>query len=129
MYLSWESIQANAISFAKRWEDATSEEAQAQSFTIDFLRVFGIDDPEKIGNFEYKVPLDDGHVGYIDYFWKKKIAIEMKSFGKDLRKAYRQLKSVFGNFSFYSYKKACGQKKTVRGSKNSRRLSNGTPAI
>ena len=38
-------------------------------------------------------------------------------------------KSVFGNFSFYSYKKACGQKKTVRGSKNSRRLSNGTPAI
>ena len=39
------------------------------------------------------------------------------------------LESVFGNFSFYSYKKACGQKKTVRGSKNSRRLSNGTPAI
>ena len=39
------------------------------------------------------------------------------------------IKSVFGNFSFYSYKKACGQKKTVRGSKNSRRLSNGTPAI
>lgn len=92
MYLSWESIQANAISFAKRWEDATSEEAQAQSFTIDFLRVFGVDDPEKIGNFEYKVSLDDGHVGYIDYFWKNKIAIEMKSFGKDLRKAYKQLK-------------------------------------
>ena len=41
----------------------------------------------------------------------------------------RWAKSVFGNFSFYSYKKACGQKKTVRGSKNSRRLSNGTPAI
>ena len=40
-----------------------------------------------------------------------------------------ELESVFGNFSFYSYKKACGQKKTVRGSKNSRRLSNGTPAI
>ena len=39
------------------------------------------------------------------------------------------LQSVFGNFSFYSYKKACGQKKTVRGSKNSRRLSNDTPAI
>ena len=42
---------------------------------------------------------------------------------------YERAKSVFGNFSFYSYKKACGQKKTVRGSKNSRRLSNGTPAI
>ena len=94
MYLSWESIQANAISFAKRWEDATSEEAQAQSFTIDFLRVFGVDDPEKIGNFEYKVSLDDGHVGYIDYFWKNKIAIEMKSFGKDLRKAINNLKNM-----------------------------------
>ena len=43
--------------------------------------------------------------------------------------AFNVYKSVFGNFSFYSYKKACGQKKTVRGSKNSRRLSNGTPAI
>lgn len=42
---------------------------------------------------------------------------------------FPSLESVFGNFSFYSYKKACGQKKTVRGSKNSRRLSNGTPAI
>ena len=42
---------------------------------------------------------------------------------------FQLLQSVFGNFSFYSYKKACGQKKTVRGSKNSRRLSNGTPAI
>ena len=41
----------------------------------------------------------------------------------------QRTQSVFGNFSFYSYKKACGQKKTVRGSKNSRRLSNGTPAI
>ena len=41
----------------------------------------------------------------------------------------QRYQSVFGNFSFYSYKKACGQKKTVRGSKNSRRLSNGTPAI
>ena len=41
----------------------------------------------------------------------------------------KKAQSVFGNFSFYSYKKACGQKKTVRGSKNSRRLSNGTPAI
>ena len=45
------------------------------------------------------------------------------------RRAQADDESVFGNFSFYSYKKACGQKKTVRGSKNSRRLSNGTPAI
>ena len=92
MSLTWEQIQGNAGAFAKRWEDAFNEEAQAQSFTTDFLKVFGIDDPEKIGDFEYKVPLDEGHNGYIDYLWKKKIAIEMKTRGKDLNKAYAQLK-------------------------------------
>lgn len=92
MSLTWEIIQGNAIAFVKRWKNAHNEEAQAQSFTTDFLRVFGIVDPEKIGNFEYKVPLDEGRTGYIDYLWKNKIAIEMKSLGKDLNKAYAQLK-------------------------------------
>ena len=92
MLLSWEAIQANAIQFSKRWEDATSEEAQAQTFTIDFFKVFGISDPERTGDFEYKVPLTEGRTGYIDYLWKKRIAVEMKSSGKDLNKAYEQLK-------------------------------------
>lgn len=85
MSLTWESIQGNAIAFVTRWKDASNEEAQAQSFTTDFLKVFGIDDPEKTGDFEYKVSLDEGRTGYIDYLWKKKLAIEMKSRGKDLR--------------------------------------------
>lgn len=92
MPLSWENIQSNAIRFSERWKDAHNEEAQAQSFTSDFLKVFGVEDPEKIGDFEYKVSLDDGHNGYIDYFWKKHIAIEMKTKHKDLNKAYAQLK-------------------------------------
>lgn len=92
MSLPWERIQGNAVAFAQRWENAFNEEAQAQSFTTDFLKVFGVDDPEKIGNFEYKVSLDEGRTGYIDYLWKKKLAIEMKSKGKDLNKAYTQLK-------------------------------------
>lgn len=92
MSLTWESIQGNAIAFVTRWKDASNEEAQAQSFTTDFLKVFGIDDPEKTGDFEYKVSLDEGRTGYIDYLWKKKLAIEMKSRGKDLNKAYTQLK-------------------------------------
>ena len=92
MSLTWESIQGNAVAFVARWKDASNEEAQAQSFTTDFLKVFGIDDPEKTGNFEYKVTLDEGRTGYIDYLWKKKLAIEMKSRGKDLNKAYTQLK-------------------------------------
>ena len=92
MSLTWESIQGNAIAFVTRWKDASNEEAQAQSFTTDFLKVFGIDDPEKTGDFEYKVSLDEGRTGYIDYLWKKKLAIKMKSRGKDLNKAYTQLK-------------------------------------
>ena len=59
MSLTWESIQGNAIAFVTRWKDASNEEAQAQSFTTDFLKVFGIDDPEKTGDFEYKVSLDE----------------------------------------------------------------------
>ena len=92
MPLSWEVIQANAVKFSERWKDAQNEEAQGQTFTVDFFKVFGVDDPEKTGAFEYKVPLDDGHTGYIDYLWKKRIALEMKSLGKDLNKAYAQLK-------------------------------------
>lgn len=92
MPLSWEVIQANAVKFSERWKDAQNEEAQGQTFTVDFFKVFGVDDPEKTGDFEYKVPLDEGRTGYIDYLWKKRIALEMKSFGKDLSKAYGQLK-------------------------------------
>lgn len=92
MSLTWEAIQGNAVAFSKRWKDARNEEAQGQSFTSDFFRVFGVADPEKVGDFEYKVPLDDGRTGYIDYLWKNRIAVEMKSAGKGLNKAYAQLK-------------------------------------
>ena len=91
MRLTWDEIQSSATAFSKRWKD--NEEAQAQSFLTDFLRVFGIDDPEDIGDFEYKVPLISGRTGYIDYVWKSKIAIEMKSRGKNLDEAYHQLQT------------------------------------
>jgi len=91
--LPWDEIQSNATAFSKRWRDAKNEEAQSQSFLTDFLRVFGIDDPESIGDFEYKVPLSTGRIGYIDYVWKSKIAIEMKSRGRNLDEAYYQLQT------------------------------------
>lgn len=92
-YLSWEEILANAMKFSHSWNDAKKEEAQAQPFMLDFIKVFGIHEPLSAGEFEFRVNLDDGHNGYIDYFWPKKIAIEMKSPGKDLKKAYEQLKN------------------------------------
>jgi len=39
MRLTWDDIQANAVAFSKRWKDAANEEAQAQSFIADFMRV------------------------------------------------------------------------------------------
>lgn len=93
MKLSWEQIQAKALAFSKKWKDASREEADAQNFEREFLQVFGIDDPYALGEHEHKVPLDDGHTGYIDYFWAGHIAIEMKSSGKNLTAAYEQLKN------------------------------------
>ena len=95
--LSWDSIQANAVAFSKRWKDGRNEEAEAQSFTTDFLHVFGVDDPVKLGDFEYKVPLSGNRTGYIDYLWKGQIAIEMKSRGKDLAAAFEQLRTYMAH--------------------------------
>ncbi|MDR1309768.1 MAG: class I SAM-dependent DNA methyltransferase, partial [Deltaproteobacteria bacterium] len=89
----WRKIDEKAMAFSGRWKDARNEEAQAQSFVADFLRVFGVSDPGSVGNFEYKVPLSDGKTGYIDYLWVKKIAIEMKSRGKNLDDAKNQLQN------------------------------------
>ena len=95
--LTWDSIQANAVAFSKRWKDGRNEEAEAQSFTTDFLHVFGVDDPVKLGDFEYKLPLSGNRTGYIDYLWKGQIAIEMKSRGKDLTAAFEQLRNYLSH--------------------------------
>ena len=92
MQLTWDEIQRNAIRFSKKWKDAHKEEAQAQAFQLDLFKVFGIEALE-VGAFEYKVPKEVEGKGYIDYLWKKKIAIEMKSKGKSLDNAYDQLKN------------------------------------
>ena len=91
MPLSWEQMQKHAFTFAKKWQDASSEKAQAQGFITAFLAVFGVNDPFAVGDFERKVAQDEGHKGYFDYLWPGHIAIEMKSAGKDLAAAYKQL--------------------------------------
>ena len=35
--LTWDSIQANAVAFSKRWKDGQNEEAETQAFLIGFL--------------------------------------------------------------------------------------------
>ena len=42
--------------FSKRGKDARNEEVEAQGFSIEFLYIFGANDPTSVGNFEYKAP-------------------------------------------------------------------------
>jgi hypothetical protein len=93
MKLSSQDIKNNALAFYRRWRLGQKENAEAQSFVSELLDVFGLDAHEADGGFEYNVRLNDGSTGLIDFFWKKMIAIEMKSKGHDLNKAYSQLKN------------------------------------
>ena len=90
MTLSKNEIRARAAKFAADWQGVEREEAEAQSFQESFFReVLGVD-RRKVATFEKKVQCLDGGNGYIDLFWKGHILIEMKTFGKDRRKAYEQ---------------------------------------
>ncbi len=42
MALGWNEIKERAIKFSKEWEDACNEEADSQSFLVEFFNVFGI---------------------------------------------------------------------------------------
>ena len=87
--LSLNEIEVRAARFAAMYKDASSEEAEAQTFQNDFLQVLGID-RRRVALFEKKVKCPDGSAGYIDLFWPGHILIEMKSRGKDREKAYEQ---------------------------------------
>ena len=87
--LTWEEIETRAIAFQNTWKKTEGDERQdAQTFEKDLMNVFGVDFRD--GLHEYQLVLNDGSLGYIDYFLPKKILIEMKSKGKSLAKAYSQ---------------------------------------
>ncbi|MDD3585997.1 MAG: hypothetical protein PHQ75_02335 [Thermoguttaceae bacterium] len=94
MPLSLNEIKARAAAFALEFENAGSEESEAQQFEMGFFSVFGLNQ-RKVSTFEKKVKLPDwapGEYGYIDLFWPGNILVEMKSRGKDMEKAYKQAK-------------------------------------
>lgn len=87
--LNWEEIETRAIAFQNTWKKTEGDERQdAQTFEKDFMNIFGVD--FRSGFHEYQLRLNDGSIGYIDYFLPAKIVIEMKSKGKSLAKAYTQ---------------------------------------
>jgi len=94
MALSWNEIRNRAHEFSKRWENETSEDAEAKPFWIEFLNVFGID-RKRVASFEEPVKKLGDKQGYIDLFWKGMLLVEHKSRGKDLDKAYTQALDYF----------------------------------
>ncbi len=94
MALSWNEIRNRAVEFSKRWENETSEDAEAKPFWIEFLNIFGID-RKRVASFEEPVKKLGDKQGYIDLFWKGMLLVEHKSRGKDLDKAYTQALDYF----------------------------------
>ena len=86
--ISLKEIRERSIKFAKEWEGASNEKQEAQSFWIDFFKIFDVS-PRSM-QFEYPIKKIDGSHGYIDVFWRGQLLIEQKSKGKDLVKAKEQ---------------------------------------
>jgi hypothetical protein len=94
MTLEYNKIKSNALSFSALWALGGHERSKAQNFVPEFLDIFGLDYLDADGGFEYKIkrPLDRSPL-LVDFLWKQRIAIEMKSRGESLNKAYNQLKN------------------------------------
>lgn len=103
--LSQNEISVRAAKFAQDWENTEREEAESQSFLIDFFHVLGVE-RKRVAIFEHKVKCADGGNGYIDLFWKGHILIEMKSRGKDLAKAYEQAKRYADSLPHHEFPRA-----------------------
>ena len=98
MPFSWNEIKTRAVTFSKKWEDESSERAEAQSFWNDFFAVFGID-RRRVAIFEKQVKLsrvgEKIKRGRIDAFWKGVLLIEHKSADQDLDRAFKQATDYF----------------------------------
>jgi len=133
-YINLNEIRLRASKFVNEWKDLAPkarEEADAQQFQTEFLDIFGIT-RKQVATFEHRVNIGGqqdffgnttgGHKGYIDLFWKGHFMIEMKTPGKDMKKAYEQAKeyavnlppdelpvgiliSDFCNFDYYNLEK------------------------
>ena len=94
MVLGWKEIRDRAVQFSKRWENETSEDAEAKSFWDEFFVVFGID-RRRFAKYEHPVKKIDNKQGFVDLFWPGMLLIEHKSKGKNLDKAYSQARDYF----------------------------------
>jgi len=96
--LSWPEIRSRATRFAKEWQDATSERAEAQTFWNEFFDVFGVN-RRRVAVYEKqvaKLPAEGKTAnGRIDVFWPATMLAEHKSAGADLTAAFEQAINYF----------------------------------
>jgi hypothetical protein len=94
MPLPWNEIRDRAIGFARDWQDAASERAEAQTFWNEFFAVFGVP-RRRVASFEEPVRKLGEKRGRIDAFWKGILVVEHKSRGQDLDRAFVQALDYF----------------------------------
>lgn len=92
--LTIETLRNNAAKFAKEFAEAVYEMGEAQSFTIEFCKIFALNYRRAV-SFEKRVKKLSGKQGRIDGFFPGLLLIEMKSKGEDLDKAYQQASEYF----------------------------------
>lgn len=80
--------------FLKWFENCEGHErADAQSFCLELLRAFGVENAKGAG-VDFEKPLKKkttGNTGFADMVWDKRVLVEMKERGTDLRKHYQQV--------------------------------------
>jgi hypothetical protein len=72
-------MRENAEAFIIRWRGTTAERAEAQTFTNEFFKIFGLD-RKNLAQFEKPIQKkDETGTGFADLFWSGKLIIESKS--------------------------------------------------
>lgn len=92
--LTRNEIRRRLTAFAKEWQHATREQADAKLFWARFYECFGIR-PESATIYEKAVAKLDGGRGFIDSFIPGLLIVEHKSRGKDLAAAFAQASDYF----------------------------------
>ena len=92
--LTRNEVRRRLSAFAKQWQDATRENADAKLFWARFYECFGIR-PESATIYEKQVAKIGGGHGFIDSFIPGLLIVEHKSRGKSLDAAFNQAADYF----------------------------------
>jgi len=79
-----EQMKSTAKAFSQKWNGTAYEKGEAQTFTNELFKIFGID-RHSVARFERQIKRKKTTV-FVDTFWPGKLLIEAKSANKDKEK-------------------------------------------